>query len=190
MSLLALVVYNVGQPEMRRPTTASPTIILAVAACAVALAACGSSTKSTSTAAAGPSPQGIRYADCMRSHRVPNFPDPSANGGVQLPPSINPESPGFQSASQACASEQPNANGPRPKITAAQQKSFVANAKCMRRHGIPNFPDPVFGPSGEGIGYDVSPGAFSGEPQAILQASRACIHVGTPLPLGGLVRGG
>ncbi len=52
---------------------------------------------------------------------------------------------------------------------------------------MPNFSDPVFGPGGRGIGYDVSPGAFSGRGAAIDLANKACAHVGTPLPLGGLV---
>ncbi len=57
------------------------------------------------------------------------------------------------------------------------------HAKCMRKHGVPNFADPVFGPGGEGIGYNVPPGAFANDAAGILLASRACAHVGSPLPL-------
>jgi len=127
-----------------------PLITLAAVTCGVGMAACGSSSKSTSPDASSASPQAVKYSDCMRSHGVPNFPDLNANGSVNLPSDINPDAPAFQSAQQACAGQRPGAGSPPPPISLAQQKSFVANAKCMRRHGVPNFPDPVFGPGGEG----------------------------------------
>jgi hypothetical protein len=74
-----------------------------------------------------------------------------------------------------------------PPITAAQQQSFLANAQCMRTHGVPNMPNPVFVPGGYGISYDVPAGSLAYEAKAILQASRACANAGTPLPLGTLV---
>ena len=123
----------------------------------------------------------------MRSHGVPNFPDLNPNGSVDLPASINPEAPAFQSASQACASLRPGASSP-PPISLTQQKSFLANAKCMRKHGVPNFPDPAFAPGGMGIGYNVAPGSLAYEAQGILRASRECQNVGTPLPLGELTQ--
>jgi hypothetical protein len=165
------------------------SVALAAITGAVAIAACGSSSKATSTPTSGAFPQGIKYADCMRFQGVPNFPDPNANGSVNVPSDINPDAPAFQSAQQECASLQPNANGPRPAITAAQQKSFVTNALCTRKHGVPNFPDPVFAPGGQGIGYNVTPGSLAYETQGILQASRACRNVGSPLPLRALTQG-
>jgi hypothetical protein len=45
----------------------------------------------------------LKFSECMRSHGVPNFPDPAANGQLTLPPGMNPESPQFQNASKACA---------------------------------------------------------------------------------------
>ena len=132
-------------------------ITLAAITCAVAIAACGSSSKPRSTADVGSSPQSIKYSDCMRSHGVPNFPDLNADGSVSLPSSINPQAPAFQAAQQTCASLRPGAGSPPPPISLPQQKSFVANAQCMRKHGVPNFPGPVFGPGGLGIGYNVPP---------------------------------
>lgn len=47
-------------------------------------------------------------AQCMRTHGVPNFPDPTfpATGGPKAPPparsGVNPESPAFKHAAQAC----------------------------------------------------------------------------------------
>jgi hypothetical protein len=154
-----------------------------------AIAGCGSSSKSSSTVASSASPQGVEYSDCMRSHGVPNFPDLNANGSVNLPSSVNPAAPAFQAAQQACASLRPGAGSP-PPISLSQQKSFVANAQCVRKHGVSNFPDPVFGPGGQGIGYNVPAGSLAYETQGVFEAEhKACAHVGTPLPLRELLQG-
>jgi hypothetical protein len=52
--------------------------------------------------------QQVKYADCMRAHGVPNFPDPSQDGGFDLPAGLNPQAPRFEQAVQACHSEQPS----------------------------------------------------------------------------------
>ena len=51
--------------------------------------------------------QGLKFARCMRSHSVPNFPDPkivSNHGGNQVVylPGVNPYAPAFQTAAKAC----------------------------------------------------------------------------------------
>jgi hypothetical protein len=57
--------------------------------------------------------QALKWAACMRSHGLPNFPDPTVSNGVpQLDLSgtgIDPSSPQFQSAQQACKSLSPGA---------------------------------------------------------------------------------
>jgi hypothetical protein len=122
----------------------------------VAIAACGSSSQPTRTAASTSSPQRVEYSDCVRFHGFPNFPDLNANGSVNLPSGINPRAPAFQAAQQACATLRPGTGSPPPPISLAQKKS-VANARCMRKHGVPNFPDVVIALGGEGIGYNVRP---------------------------------
>jgi hypothetical protein len=54
-------------------------------------------------------PQGLKYAACMRTHGVPDFPDPSINGATQigLGSGINRQSSQFQKAQQACRSVRP-----------------------------------------------------------------------------------
>jgi hypothetical protein len=53
----------------------------------------------------------VKFAGCVRSHGVPNFPDPTANG--QFPPGslknagVTPQSTQFQSAMSACQHELP-----------------------------------------------------------------------------------
>jgi hypothetical protein len=44
----------------------------------------------------------VRFAACMRSHGVRNFPDPNAEGTFQLGSDVNPDAPAFTAASQAC----------------------------------------------------------------------------------------
>ena len=54
----------------------------------------------------------LRYAACMRSHGIPNYPDPTFNGnsvnlGNLSALGIDTNSPQYQSASNACASLNP-----------------------------------------------------------------------------------
>src|ERR1700722_9578877 len=71
-----------------------PALLVAV----LALAACGGGSShtrgvagtggTTGSPSAGGSTQGsglLAYAGCMRSHGVPNFPDPSGGGGISKP---------------------------------------------------------------------------------------------------------
>jgi hypothetical protein len=51
--------------------------------------------------------QEVTFANCMRAHGVPNFPDPSHDGAFDLPPGLNPQAPQFSQAMQACKRAQP-----------------------------------------------------------------------------------
>ncbi len=84
----------------------------------------------------------------MRSHGVPEFPDPAAGGGIKLTPGsgIDPRSPAFQSAQLSCKKDLPG-GGP-PPVTETQKRQALAFAECMRTHGVPDFPDPIFPASG------------------------------------------
>ena len=105
-------------------------IMLAAITCGMAIAACGSSKSSSTAAAAGQFAQGVKYADCMRSHGVTGFPDPSAGGGFALPSTINPQSPSYQVACEpADRGELLHARARRP---GAWRRGLVA-----ARHGDP-----------------------------------------------------
>jgi hypothetical protein len=52
--------------------------------------------------------QDLVFADCMRSHGVPNFPDPDHDGAFTLPATINGQAPAFRRATHACQSTQPS----------------------------------------------------------------------------------
>lgn len=59
----------------------------------MAIAACGSASHSGTAAASSGFDSGLKFADCMRSHGVPNFPDPSAGGGIHIPTLTPPSGP-------------------------------------------------------------------------------------------------
>ena len=47
----------------------------------------------------------LRFAGCMRSHGISNFPDPTGSGFEFIPPpGFDPHSPKVQAAQQACRS--------------------------------------------------------------------------------------
>jgi hypothetical protein len=174
------------------------TISLGLLAATLGLAACGSSTPTTSTAAATNSAavkqaSGLAFAKCVRAHGVPNFPDPTSNGqgGIQIQQSqrsgsgpstkvngVSVNGPAFQSAMQACRSYLPNGGKPSAAQTAKVKAQALAMSRCMRSHGVSNFPDPTFqsGPNG-GVGVGIRIGNGSGiDPNspAFETASKAC----------------
>jgi hypothetical protein len=120
----------------------------------------------------------------MRTHGVPNFPDPTirSDGGfdITLPTGVDPRSPQFQAADQACKTQLPGR-----QMSAAQRQQATAAAlrmsQCMRAHGITDFPDPN---AQGGIGIQVTPGSDldPNNPQ-FKAASAACQHL-LPRPNG------
>jgi hypothetical protein len=129
-------------------------------ACAAPLAGCGGSAPpaksvaalSSATASASASPtssqsayQGaLAYSQCMRSHGVANFPDPTVQdgGGVgfQLGSGIDPNSAQFKAAHQACQSlEQGGKQNGQP----FDPTKIPAWVDCVRKHGVPSFPYPT-----------------------------------------------
>ena len=50
----------------------------------------------------------VEFADCMRAHGVPDFPDPDRDGAFTLPAGLDPQAPQVQRATQACASVEPS----------------------------------------------------------------------------------
>lgn len=157
---------------------------------ALALAACGGGSSQSSGSSAGSSQ--LALAECMRSHGVPNFPDPTKGpGGEGFSVTASPGSsavtidgiqfngPVFQSADRACHFLS-GGSGP-PTITESQKEALFAKARCLREHGVPNFPDPTIGPGGHGIGIRLPPGVSPDSP-AFRQAARACRAVGAPIP--------
>jgi hypothetical protein len=148
---------------------------LALAGCALALAACGSSASSSTGSNASGASAGIKFADCMRSHGVPNFPDPAGGGGIKIPvgSGINPQSPAFQSAQRACGSLLPGPGSVGGQASESDKLRMLAMSRCMRAHGLPSFPDPVTKPPAPGAGFGIAfgrPGAFIAIPTNLVQS--------------------
>ena len=84
--------------------------------------------------------QDLKFAECMRSHGMPDFPDPSANGTFSL--NVGPNSPQFQTAQKACRKYMPKGAQPSPAEQAKMLAQALKFSQCMRAHGITDFPDP------------------------------------------------
>jgi hypothetical protein len=96
------------------------------------------------SAPASSEPDPLAYSQCMRDNGIANFPDPSAEGGLAFDPEslgIDPESPQFQAAEEACnylITPPEGAAGPSQEGL----ESMLQYAQCMRDEGITAFPDP------------------------------------------------
>lgn len=189
---------------MRLHAVAPRTVIMSLLAIgALAVAGCGSgnhsgsgvahigSTTTAASAAADPGglvgggltyhyQQLVRFAECMRSHGEPNFPDPVESGqgvGLRLNHSVDPNTPQFQTAQKACAAYAPPGLGAGGSPTKIRQQ-LEAFAACMRSHGVPNFPDPKVSSSSHGGQNKVAvqlggPGINRNSPQ-FQRAQQAC----------------
>jgi hypothetical protein len=174
------------------PSLTARRATAALIAATLPLAACGSSgsngsgTNASASAAPGNYSQSLQFASCMRSHGVPNFPDPKANGHggmlIQSTPGstkvngVTVNGPGFQSAMQACRSKLPNGGKPTP-LSASRRNQMLGFSRCMRAHGISGFPDPSFGGGGVQLQLSRTSGIDPRSP-AFQAAQRAC---GAPL---------
>jgi hypothetical protein len=107
----------------------------------------------------------------VRSHGVPNFPDPGSGGTL---PKTDPQRLGvsdsqLQAAQRACRHLLPNADSSQQQ----DQQCFLAGncsqalvqqvltaqrkfARCMRSHGVPNWPDPTLDSEGR-PGFNLVP---------------------------------
>jgi hypothetical protein len=115
----------------------------------------GSSSNNSSPAATRAA-AAIAYSRCMRSHGVPNYPDPSSSGSL---PKGNAQafavsSSQYQAAEQACRQRLPSGGSasltqclmtgdcPRSVVGPALEEGRKF-AQCMRSHGVTNWPDPA-----------------------------------------------
>jgi hypothetical protein len=166
-------------PLTNRHRHGLPSALIAVS-CGLVIAACGSAGSSAGASTSGTPNAGLKFAECMRSHDVPNFPDPGASGGGFHPMAgVNPSSPAFQSANTAC-NKLLGTNGSPQAPTAAEKAAALTFAKCMRTHGVPNFPDPTLSATGRGetlilhgLVFAVGSGLNPQSP-AFKQAAAAC----------------
>ena len=119
----------------------------------------------------------VKFAACMRSHGVPNFPDPDSQGTITITvsASLNPSAPGFQRALAGCHHLIPSGSEAGHTLSQTQQQQMKARvlafAACMRSHGVPGYPDPTFGSGGMvSQGHSLSDGTDPNSP--IFQAAQ------------------
>jgi hypothetical protein len=133
--------------------------VLTAGVCVVAVAGCGSS--GPKPAASSHASSQLAFAECMRSHGVTGFPDPSGSGGINIAGTgINPFSPAFKAAQAICKKLLPGGGPGSRQATEQQKQQLVAISKCMRSHGVPGFPDPTTKPP-TSPGYSIIQGIAS-----------------------------
>lgn len=167
------------------------TPILAAAGAALAISGCGSS-KNHSKNGNGSSSSfhsivsdAYRYTACMRGHGVPSFPEPhvvintpgrQAIGVHPLPQSIA-SSPQFKVAREACKGILPEAENGSPKERTEQERAraqyLLAFARCLRSHGVQDFPDPTS--QGQLTLTMVHAAGVDLQAPSFLTAARACV---------------
>jgi hypothetical protein len=85
----------------------------------------------------------VKFSECMRANRVTDFPDPNASGefpsyGISVSKAV------WTTAVAACKSLQPPGSL-NAHLTPTQFSAALKFAQCVRKHGVPDFPDPVNG---------------------------------------------
>lgn len=115
------------------PTRLSIAVILA-AVLTLLVAACAGSSSTVAARSNRDGSGALAFAQCMRSHGMPDWPDPDSHGNF---PTANPAaSPTLDSAEHACGHLWhyfPSA--------AKKHQIGLYFARCMRRSGFPNTPD-------------------------------------------------
>ena len=143
-----------------RPAAATLLAAALLAGCGgtsgAGIAQISTSTTSTSSTHSSGKPNFLAFARCVRSRGEPSFPDPTSSGQLQLG-NVNPNSPVFQAAENACKSLIGGEIAPKPIQTPQAQASVLKMAACMRSHGVPTFPD---GPITRSSGIDENSPAF------------------------------
>jgi hypothetical protein len=108
-------------------------------------AACGGSPSSH----VAPSPQNaaLAFSRCMRSHGVPNFPDPDAQG--DFPPFRTDVSKQSSAAADDACKHLLSRGGTGTPQQREEKSAFALTvARCVRARGFPNFPDPTVSSQG------------------------------------------
>jgi hypothetical protein len=108
----------------------------------------------------------------MRDHGVPNYPDPDSSGMLRKTDAqaLGVASSRYQAAQSACQGMLPNAASESfddqvrrcylagacpPALVQQMMRHGRTIARCMRSHGIPNWPDPTLDPRGRPF-FDLS----------------------------------
>jgi len=181
-------------------------LVICLAGLTGAVAGCGGSTTpsvasvpsttATTSATAGPatSPSRAAFAACLTAHGFTASVGSAATAGnnvlsiegVIVSGSVDPSSPQFQAAMAACRKYLPGGGPPSltPAERAAAANAMLGFAACMRKNGVPSFPDP----NGQGFFPLGSIKGIDQDLPLLQRAFKACEHlepkVGPRLQLG------
>jgi hypothetical protein len=186
---------------MKPSTARSAAAIIATAGLALLTAACGGSPSATgsggssNTGGSARIQSAVAFSRCMRSHGVPNFPDPSSSTEIpkETAQQLGVSSSQLQSGLKACQHLLPNTGNSDDNPVAlhrwwSQMRHF---ALCMHAHGVPNWPDPsaysqdplrpTFNLHAAGIGFHLGaqPGNIVNSPQiqAKVRQCESVVHL-------------
>lgn len=107
------------------------------------------------------------FVHCMRTHGVPRFPYQDAAGQISLA-GVNRNAPQVVRAFAACGASGPNTGATQQAQNTVRLLRF---ARCMRAHGVANFPDPNPNPNGQ---HSVHISGRAGSRQVFQRAVTAC----------------
>ncbi len=145
------------------------------------IAACGSNSSGSSSSASHltvaqirqAEQDAVRFADCMRSHGVPNFPD-SPYEQKHLLSSSGAQAPAVRSAVAACSHLLPHGGQSQsPPHNRVQAAAMLAFARCLRTHGFANFPDPTS--SGDLTHEMLATAGINLQQPALVRSADACV---------------
>jgi hypothetical protein len=138
-----------------------PLAALAPIAMVALISACGSTAPAGTGSSGGSSSSGggsggnpaatahekaVKFAECIRSNGVSEFPDPDASGqfayGIKSGSPLDPSSAAWQKAIGACKTLEPARFMPT-NFTTKQMEARLKFAQCVRANGVPDFPDPT-----------------------------------------------
>ena len=152
---------------------------LLAAACSASPSSRGSGSPAN-TGASATSASAVRYTTCIRSHGVPDYPDPDGSGQL---PKITPANEAqlgvsqsrFNAAQTACQHLWPY-QGPTQEQERQELTDALRFARCMRAHGVPGFPDPTTNSDSGRVEFVISSSQDGFDPQSpqILAKVRVC----------------
>lgn len=164
-------------------------VIVIAAGLALMSAACGAPSSAGSGGSGDPggssnsrataSQKVLAFSACMRSHGVPNFPDPDSTGVLpkRAIAQLLASNPQFPAAHRACEHLLPNSGQPSQAQVQQAWNDMRRFARCMRSHGVPNWPDPAPTSRQDQRPFFHVPDSINPNAPQVTSKVRACQHV-------------
>jgi hypothetical protein len=160
------------------------TIGAAAGALALVAAGCGGGSSprvanigpSTTAATASTQTGFVAYARCMRSHGIPNFPDPGSQGTFPSLQALGVSKRTWARGDIVCKHLLPSGTGAGQETAQQIRVRLAAGlsfARCMRGHGVTRFPDPTA--QGDLSVEMVQAQGIDVHSPAVLRAVQACL---------------